>query len=195
MPVGKQLAHHGCTATEDTWCRRHGFKLSCIVYSSSDSNFVISPSISRSYPWAFMGTIWSSGSRNLAVSLFLHSLPNGYYFGGSQFAQGVPLNEYRSVLLNSVFSLAPEGDRHLDTFRLWESLCSGCLPLIVDHNNTSRYLIPEDFPLPIFCDWHNALDYANFHLRNPQKLHSLQLEVISWWRTFVINLRHSLVMN
>ena len=40
---------------------------------------------------------------------------------------------------------APEGDRHLDTFRL--CVLFGCIPLVVDYENTSK-LLPPDFPIP-----------------------------------------------
>ena len=66
---------------------------------SSSSSIFSSP---RDFPWSFMGTIWSSGSRNLSVSTFLHSLPHGFFHGSLSFGQGLPLPEYRSILLNSL---------------------------------------------------------------------------------------------
>ena len=75
-----------------------------------------------------MGTVWKSSSRFEASSYFLRHMPHGFYYSSSGFGQGLPLPQYRNVLLDSIFSLAPEGDRHLDTFRLWESLCCGCIP-------------------------------------------------------------------
>ena len=51
-----------------------------------------------------------------------------------------PWLQYRQRLMQSVFALAPEGDRHLDTFRLWESLCCGCIPLVVDHDSSAEAL-------------------------------------------------------
>ena len=53
----------------------------------------LSKSSSRDFPWAFMGTLWPSGSRKIAVSTFLSYLPNGFYYGGSQFGQGLPLDQ------------------------------------------------------------------------------------------------------
>ena len=34
----------------------------------------------RSIPWSFMGTLWTSGQRNLAVSSFLRNIPNGFFY-------------------------------------------------------------------------------------------------------------------
>ena len=99
------------------------------------------PSSKRPFPWAFMGTLWASGSRTVAVSHFLRSLPQGFFYGGKSFGMGLPLLQYRYRLMQSVFALAPEGDRHLDTFRLWESLCCGCIPLVVDHDSSAEALL------------------------------------------------------
>ena len=106
------------------------------------------PASQRKFPWGFMGTLWRSGSRTLAVSKFLRDLPDGIFYGGKRFGTGLPLPIYRKHLLSSCFALAPEGDRHLDTFRLWESLACGCIPLIVDHNETANHLLGDVFLFP-----------------------------------------------
>ena len=135
----------------------------------------------REYPWAFMGTLWPSGSRKFAVSQFLAHLPTGFYFGGKHFGQGLPLTQYKSNLMNSVFSLTPEGDRHLDTFRLWESLSCGCIPLLQDYNNLAEFLLPYESPIPIFNSWKNALFFAKSMLAKPLELDHLQVLVKNWW--------------
>lgn len=145
------------------------------------SQLVPSPSSSRTYPWCFMGTLWSSGSRLSAVSHFLRKLPDGFYFGGSHFGHGIPLDQYRLKLMNSKFALAPEGDRHLDTFRLWESLSSGTIPLVVDHNSKASHLLTDSFPVPIFKTWPEAVDFVYPYLTNDIALDQLQSQVFNWW--------------
>ena len=135
----------------------------------------------RPWPWAFMGTLWRSGSRTVATSLFLHALPNGQFYGGSRFGQGVPLTEYRQTLANSVFALCPEGDRHFDTFRLYESLQMGCLPLVVERQHQAVALLGPTFPMPIFEDWRAALAFAQAHLSDPARLNQHQARIGHWW--------------
>ena len=143
----------------------------------------------RAFPWSFMGTLWSSGSRSLAVSSFLRSLPHGYFFGGKSFGQGLPLPKYRSILLNSHFALAPEGDRHLDTFRLWESLCCGCIPVVVDTDDSSHYLL-RDYPLPIYDNWAEAHSAVSEILYSrPIQLPFIHCLVHSWWLNYIRFLR------
>ena len=142
----------------------------------------LAPASQRPFPWAFMGTLWPSGSRRLAVSLFLRGLPAGLYFGGQHFGQGLPLEHYRANLLTSVFALAPEGDRHLDTFRLWESLCCGCIPLLVEHRATADRLLSAPHPLPVFASWPEALGFAQRQLGDPAGLDALQARIQAWWQ-------------
>ena len=135
----------------------------------------------RSYPWAFMGTLWASGSRTEAVSVFLRALPAGMFFGGRHFGLGLPLAAYRAHLLDSVFALCPEGDRHLDTFRLYESLQLGCIPLLVERQGMAAPLLGPNHPLPLFAHWRQALAFAQQHLPRPEQLDRLQQQIQHWW--------------
>lgn len=146
----------------------------------------------RSIPWGFMGTLWSSGSRTLAVSLFLRSIPQGTFYGGKHFGVGIPLDVYRHRLQHTTFALAPEGDRHLDTFRLWESLCCGCIPLVVDYSECANYLFPLDYPGPIFSTWGAALKFAQKYLHDGPFLDKLQAELQYWWSKVRVSLSHDI---
>ena len=89
-----------------------------------------------------------------------------------------PLTQYRSIQLDSSFSLT-EGDRHLDTFRLWESLSCGCIPLVNDHLNSASLLLPNGHPIPVFQSWDSALLYAKDLLRDPKRLDHTQMTITS----------------
>lgn len=135
----------------------------------------------RPYPWAFMGTLWSSGSRKLAASLFLHALPKGFYYGGTRFGQGLPVEAYTNVLLQSCFALCPEGDRHLDTFRLHESLQAGCIPVLVDQRQMAADLLGTSSPIPVFDNWPDALQWVKGLLAKPDVLDTTQSTISHWW--------------
>ena len=84
--------------------------------------------------------------------------------------------------MQSVFALAPEGDRHLDTFRLWESLCCGCIPLVVDHDSSAEALLGPASPVPVFECWPEALAFAQLQLRDTSSLNHLQACIQTWWQ-------------
>ncbi len=142
----------------------------------------------RKYPCIFMGTVWASGSRKYALDLFRKNIPNGFYYSSTNFSQGLPLDQYSTLISNSVFCLAPEGDRHLDTFRLWESLSCGCIPLIVDYKFTVQRLIEQPHPLPVFVSWEDALAFARQMLMAPYHLDALQNKIAKWWERYLSEL-------
>jgi len=150
----------------------------------------------RPFPWAFMGTLWASGSRTLAASLFLRTLPQGVFYGGRAFGRGLPLPLYRQQLLSSAFALCPEGDRHLDTFRLYESLQAGCIPVVVDQRAMAPALLGDLAPWPVFGCWPEALAWVQALLRQPQQLDATQRAIAAWWlwrrQSLAIAMRHTL---
>lgn len=154
------------------------------------------PASHRPFPWAFMGTLWASGSRTLAASLFLRALPQGCFYGGSRFGQGLPLPHYRGQLLQSAFALCPEGDRHLDTFRLYESLQAGCIPVVVDQRCQAMAMLGTTPPFPLFSSWPEALVWVQEVLAEPEQLDATQATVRLWWQTRCMELsqamRHTL---
>ena len=48
------------------------------VFLDNSLNSLFLPASERTYPWSFMGTLWPNGSRKLAVSHFLRSIPSGF---------------------------------------------------------------------------------------------------------------------
>jgi len=179
-PIWRNFFH---TRLQTLHSRLHCFPIGprdLFLTRSSDHEVLVRAS-QRTFPWAFMGTLWPSSSRRLAVSLFLRTLPHGIYFGGKYFGQGLPLEEYRSNLLRSVFALAPEGDRHLDTFRLWESLCCGTIPLLVNHCDKADHLLGANHPIPVFKSWPDALCFAQQQLADQTRLNMLQANIHYWW--------------
>ena len=58
--------------------------------------------------------------------------------------------EFRDLLLNSVFSLCPSGSGP-NSIRLWESLASGAIPVVI----SDGYLPPGDL-----CEWNEAVVFC-----------------------------------
>ena len=150
------------------------------------------PASFRTFPWAFMGTLWASGTRTLAASLFLRALPQGFFFGGKRFGQGLPMPQYREQLLRSAFALCPEGDRHLDTFRLYESLQAGCIPVLVDQRSMAFAMLGSTPPFPVFSCWPEALAWVQGLLTQPEHLDATQASVRLWWQSRCTDLRNAM---
>jgi hypothetical protein len=144
-------------------------------------NFPWLPASRRQHPWCFMGTLWPGTSREQAVNCFRGRIPNGFSHGSEGFGQGLATDEYVCVLHQSQFSLCPEGHRHFETFRFYESLELGAIPLALHTPEQLGSLFSEPWPLPAFRSWDQAAAFAQGLLSDPVALDALQLRTRCWW--------------
>jgi len=139
------------------------------------------PASRRQYPWCFMGTLWPGTTRAQAVDCFFTAIPNGLAHGSEGFGKGVANDQYVAVLHQSQFSLCPEGHRHFETFRFYESLELGAIPLGLHTPEQLSSLFSEPWPLPVFRSWEQAAAFAQEALMDLAALDALQLRMRCWW--------------
>jgi len=139
------------------------------------------PASRRQYPWCFMGTLWPGTTRAQAVECFFTAIPNGLAHGSEGFGKGVANDQYVAVLHQSQFSLCPEGHRHFETFRFYESLELGAIPLGLHTPEQLGSLFSEPWPLPDFRSWEQAAAFAQEALMDLAALDALQLRMRWWW--------------
>ncbi len=140
----------------------------------------------RKYPWAFIGTIWDKTSRKSAVNTFSQFMPDGFLNEGIKFGEGVKRNVYTSIICDACFCLCPEGNYHQETFRFYESLELGSIPLCLNDYDYYDKLFSERPPLPSFSTWEMAAGFASDLLLDLKQLDELQLKFYHWW----LNQRH-----
>ena len=139
------------------------------------------PASRRRYPWCFMGTLWPGTTRHQAVECFFSAIPNGFARGSGGFGTGLTGDDYAGVLHQSQFSLCPEGNRHFETFRFYESLELGAIPLGLLTPEQLGSLFSGPWPLPYFRSWEQATGFACDLVADPQALDALQLQMRCWW--------------
>lgn len=96
--------------------------------------------------------------------------------------------EYRAVLLESTFALAPWGNNP-ETLRMYEALEAGAIPI---YQNYSIIEADRDFVLHGLPNWPgltvNSWEEATLliqsYLRDKKLILRLQADVINWWATF-----------
>lgn len=88
----------------------------------------------RPYQWCFAGT--PHGERARMLELFNEIKPHKTHLcSGFNAADGLSTEKYVNMLQNSVFALCPEGQDSMDSFRLYEALEAGCIPITKTHSN------------------------------------------------------------
>jgi hypothetical protein len=139
------------------------------------------PASCRQHPWCFMGTLWPSTTRGQAVAWFQQQIPGGVLHGSEGFGQGLAPDLYAFQLHQSRFSLCPEGNRHFETFRFYESLELGAIPLTLLTPAELNPLFNEPWPLPCFSSWEQAAGFAQAFLADPPAMDALQWRLRCWW--------------
>jgi hypothetical protein len=154
----------------------------------------IVPASQRSNVWSFAGT--RTAARNKMFDQFKHIEPNKALWYDMRRQERPPLDrsQFKALLSSSIFSPCPMGNVILETFRLYESLEMGCIPIIEQRSRMPYYdrLLPGH-PIPSFTSWKDARIYVNEHKNDPDRLDHLQQTVFTWWRNHKIELRHDLM--
>jgi hypothetical protein len=149
------------------------------------------PASERRYVWAFMGKVF--GSR---IDMMRGLGPIEPQFTLAKvLADGTTLKqlsktEYHDVLADSVFAPAPMGNVMLESYRVYEALENGAVPIV--EKRRSRDYFRDLFgthPLPAFGSWKAARAFVEEARRDPAGLDRLQAEVIGWWRQEKLELR------
>jgi len=134
------------------------------------------PQTSRRYTWSFCGNRVASRFEMLSAFAGLepaYVLPQG---------QRIPAHEFQEVLTQSKFVPCPMGNVMLETWRAYEALEAGCIPLLERRTTMDYYRnLLGDHPIPTFSSWKEARRFVCQELQRPQDLDRRQTELLAWW--------------
>lgn len=165
-----------------------------------DSVRALPPEHARDYDWTFAGQI-THERRKEFWEVFqnpdLQSTGLGLATDSFISPDGWPLDEYRLRLALSKTAPAPSGPVSADTFRCWEALEAGAVPIV----DTGPYLKPaygdgfwelllgEEPPFPIVPHW----EFAPGHIQNiAARYPRINNTVFAWWQGYKRRLRTQL---
>ncbi len=107
----------------------------------------------RDRDWAFLGQVNHLSRRKLVANL--RGLPGGDLRATRKFATGVSRTEYLRALAAAKVAPCPSGPGMCDTFRVWESLQVGCLPVVEEGCPAydGGYWGQLGVPFPVVGNW------------------------------------------
>jgi hypothetical protein len=141
------------------------------------------PATERQYAWSFTGEIKASRvDMASALTAIEPNLMTGttsiYKDGGKKLSKA----EFDDVLENSIFSPCPMGNVILETWRLYESLELGCIPIVETRGSLDYFTaLFGPHPVPSFRNWEAARNYARRVLADKPLMLRSQVEVRDWW--------------
>ena len=138
----------------------------------------------RPLEWFFAGQV-THNRRESCVGA-LKTLAGGHLIETASFTAGLPQEEYWRRLVEAKVAPAPSGPETVDTFRTYEALEAGCVPIVdgitpdgANHHGYWPFVLGEDPPFPIIMDWERDLSglIRQVVRRWPQDAN----ECLAWW--------------
>ena len=152
------------------------------------------PVAERRYRWCFAGNL-ASTRRSLAHHL-VEVQPGYLHITGTraQSATWLGPEEYTGILRDSVFAPCPMGNVNLESFRLYEALDCGAIP-IVERRPWFDYFsrLFGAHPLPSVCHWREAPGMMASLGSDPVRLQAKQVEIRDWWRRLQVQVSNQVM--
>lgn len=144
----------------------------------------------KSKDWFFAGQI--THSRRVEMVKGLYGIPNGELLETKGFTQGFDHFDYLSKMADAKVAPCSSGPKTPDTFRLFEALELGCVPIADEA--TPEYEVPgfwnwlfdDSVPFPTTLDW----GPVSLFIKNAVDLYpALNNEIQAWWMRRKMDLR------
>jgi hypothetical protein len=134
----------------------------------------------KSIDWFFAGQVNHESRRQMVENV--KDLPNGELRISGGFAQGLDHEEYCRLMSKSKIVLCPNGNISPDSFRLYETLEAGGIPIVESEFFNKMF---KNVPFPIVG---NSLQWRDAIVMLLQDYNRYQLIVNKWWKLTKINL-------
>lgn len=129
----------------------------------------------RDYDWAFVGTVYAHREE------MVNHLSNDTRFR-EHYVGKLPAENMLEVYKKSTFVPVGRGHYSLDCFRIYESIISGAIPVVVGPKEeiSNAFVEHHDIPMVAASDWSAAADQMSKLLGNPEELRALQTKLPTW---------------
>ena len=127
----------------------------------------------KSIDWCFSGQVFHPSRGELMEAM--QDVPGGYLLSSGGFTLGLEQAEYRDLMGRTRVALCPGGVNSPDSFRLYEALESGCIPIVDDREFFTAMF--GEFPFPCVDSWSEAP--ALIQLCKSDR--SLAGDCFAWW--------------
>lgn len=147
------------------------------------------PAASRTHVWSFAGD--PNKTTRPAMLEAMRDIPGGaeHLISGFGAAESLDTNSYRTMMENSLFIPCPQGFVNLDSFRVYEALEAGCIPIVERRPNFDYFEgLLGRYPFPSVYDWREAGSLID-HLQTHGLVDALAASCGRWWYEYKLGLK------
>jgi hypothetical protein len=138
------------------------------------------PWLDREFDWAFTGQVNHKSRQEMAD--ILADMSDGSFYRAQGFNRGTPREEHLRILTEARVAPCPAGTVHPDSFRLYEALEAGCLPIVEGDWFFDQFHVP----FPVVQNWRSLPTLVDSATADDANV------AVSWWqqykREFALNL-------
>ena len=180
-----------CNFIWRTFCNNKYFnkeKISCLPIGYKSGVELKNPDNDRKYKWSFLGNIHKASRHDLLFQL--SDIKPSFCYKTKQFnVKIIEADEMNVILSSTIFLPCPNGFIHPETYRLYEALECGCIPIV---QNTYKYydrLIPKN-PFVKIDIWKEAREIINSW--DEEKIKKKKNECKIWWKQYIEEIQNKL---
>ena len=182
--------YNNCNYVWRPFCSNKYFKnnkVKCIPIGYK-SGVIMKEKSKRRYKWAFTGTPHKTSRHDLLYQL--SSIQPFFCHKTEKFDQKIiSVEDMNEVLSSTEFIPCPNGFFHPETYRLYEALESGCIPIVENAYSYYDRLFPNN-PFIKIDKWAEAKPVINGW--GNDQISKKRGECIKWWRDFKNKLQDSI---
>ena len=136
----------------------------------------------RELHWSFFGTNWMNRSKDMQPLIDAKFSNNCKFLAEWNDPAGLSPKEYTDAMLNSMFVPCP-GGMNWETFRLYEALECGCIPLVVKTPENEAWFrwISNRIPLLPITNWEDAVRLMMTLMSNQRRIEVYREELLKGW--------------
>jgi len=146
----------------------------------------------RELSWSFAGTDWMERSKKMAP---LNAIQKNYvkWFEDWNDPGQLKEDEYTSLLLNSKFVACP-GGQNVETYRFYEALDCGCIPLFLNEPATETWLqiFNNEIPFLKIDNWDQATAIMHHLLNDKEQMEQYRKTLLMTWAKYKMGLKEKM---
>lgn len=149
----------------------------------------------REYVWSFSGMVRNRPTRE-AMMKHMKKVPNYFFLEtndwGRKDQNSLTVSECRELMLKTIFVPCPGGWANMDSFRVYEALECGCIPIVEKFpQDYFRNFLPNH-PFVEIDSWEEAPGIIQSYLADSEVLEKKRLECYEWWKEYKGNMSQTL---
>jgi len=161
---------------------------------TSAFNSQIRSDASPAYLWSFCGAV-KADREEMLVELEGIGESFTHFSSGWSSDDQMPPEEVRKIYADSNFVLCPQGNAHIDSFRVMEALQAGSVPVSVKFlgRDFFRYTF-GDHPFVVADDWKHAARIVKHFENHPDEALVLRARTRLWFQDYLTRLSQDLAL-